>query len=113
MAESKIKIDNVREGTLTVNIEGGLSSNASLVSSCGRNGILQIDCSKSSGFTAESWHTIYTSSIKPKYGSNTMVYWGSNYALIAFNTDGTVQIYPYAAAFGGFVRTVIPFFVAN
>lgn len=42
-----------------------------------------------------------------------MVYWGSDYALIEFRTDGTVQIYPYVKAFGGFVRTVIPFFVAN
>lgn len=42
-----------------------------------------------------------------------MVYWGSDYALIEFRTDGTVQIYPYDAAFGGFVRTIIPFFVAN
>lgn len=113
MAESKIKIDNVINGTLAVNIEGGLSNNVSSVRSCGRNGILQIDCSKSSGFTAESWNTIYTSSIKPKYRISAMVYWGSDYAIIEFRTDGTVQIYPYVKAFGGFVRAVIPFFVAN
>lgn len=112
MASGTIQKTVVETGYLT-NQSADSDDHGGSVQKYGRIGVLSLSYRKRSGYTAETWTTLCTSSIKPANSQSVATSWGSIKATVMFETSGDVKLYAHDSAFTGFARLAIPFITAN